>query len=182
MGDSLRKPDHPGAPEPLTGARDGAGAQAGGAKSDGACEGLGQNSVAAPTHALSANLTCEGVGVPRQGAVDPYRFTVKPKALLVPAPFVTATFTSPYWARVGTLHLIRVALQEMYVAQVLPPNCTKPVPRVAPRLAPVMVTSAPRLPEAGLRRVMVGAAGVMVSILTVQVFSASRLPARSAER
>ena len=42
----------------------------------------------------------------------PYRFTVKLTALLVPAVVLTVTFTAPYLAAAGTLHLICVALQE----------------------------------------------------------------------
>ena len=42
----------------------------------------------------------------------PYRLTEKLMALLLPAVVVTVTFTAPSLAVVGTLHLIRVALQE----------------------------------------------------------------------
>ena len=87
---------------------------------------------------------------------DPYRFTVKFLALLVPAPVFTVTFTLPYLALAGTVHLICVALQETYLVTVLAPNLTELVPRTAPKPVPVMVTATPRLAEAGLSRAIVG--------------------------
>jgi hypothetical protein len=88
-----------------------------------------------------------------------YRFTVKLMALLMPAVVFTVTFTAPYLAFVGTLHTIRVVLQETYLVHALLPNFTEPVRCAAPRFAPLIVTRAPRLPEAGLSLVMLGAAG-----------------------
>ena len=41
-----------------------------------------------------------------------YRFTVKFTALLVPSAVVTVTFTLPYLADFGTLHLIWLPLQD----------------------------------------------------------------------
>ena len=41
---------------------------------------------------------------------NPYRFTVKPMALLLPDAVATATFTAPYLAFGGTLHLICASL------------------------------------------------------------------------
>ena len=55
----------------------------------------------------------------RTGALEraghPYFLTVKLMGLLVPAAVVTMTSTSPYLALAGTLHLICVSLQEMYL-------------------------------------------------------------------
>ncbi len=80
-------------------------------------------------------------------------------ALLLPAAVVTVTFSEPYFAAAGTLHLICVALQETYFVPDLLPNCTEPVPRVAAKPVPLMVTSAPRFAAAGASLVMRGAAG-----------------------
>ncbi len=43
---------------------------------------------------------------------DAYRFTVKFLALLLPANVATVTLTLPYFAFVGTLHVICVGLHE----------------------------------------------------------------------
>jgi len=43
---------------------------------------------------------------------DAYRFTVKFLALLLPAKVATVTLTLPYFAFVGTLHVICVGLHE----------------------------------------------------------------------
>ena len=88
----------------------------------------------------------------------PYRFTLKLKALLLPAVVVTVTFTAPYVAFAGTLHLICVPLQETYLVHVVLPNFTALVPCDAPKSVPLMVTRAPRLAEAGLSLVMLGSA------------------------
>ena len=88
----------------------------------------------------------------------PYRFTLKLKALLLPAVVVTVTFTAPYVAFAGTLHLICVSLQETYLVHVVLPNFTALVPCDAPKSVPLMVTRAPRLAEAGLSLVMLGSA------------------------
>ena len=94
-------------------------------------------------------------------------FTLKLTALLAPAVVVTLTLSVPKAAVVGTLHLICVALQETYVVHVFPPNCTELVPCAAPKSAPLMVTSAPRLPEAGSSFVILGAAGDSVTVKLV---------------
>jgi hypothetical protein len=52
---------------------------------------------------------------PRPTAVCRHRFTVNPRKLLLPAAVVTQTFSAPYGARAGTLHLICPALHEAYV-------------------------------------------------------------------
>src|SRR5450759_1104321 len=69
---------------------------------------------------------------------------------------VTLTLTLPYLAFAGTLHLIRVLLQETYLAHFLTPNFTKLVPRLAPNPLPLITTVVPRLPEAGLSLVSLG--------------------------
>lgn len=74
---------------------------------------------------------------------------MKPLALLLPTAVVTVTLTVPYLAFAGTLHLMRVLLQERYLEHFLAPNFTKPQPRVVPKLVPVIVTSLPRLLDVG---------------------------------
>jgi len=54
----------------------------------------------------------------------PYRFTVKLLALLLPAAVVTVTLSLPNLAFAGTLHLIFVSLQGLYVAHFVAPNFT----------------------------------------------------------
>ena len=54
--------------------------------------------------------------------------TLKLRAWLVPAAVVTFTWRPPSWALAGTLHLMRVALQETYSAHFRAPNFTKPAP------------------------------------------------------
>src|SRR5450756_2712589 len=78
----------------------------------------------------------------------PYRLTLKLLALLVPTVVVTLTFSKPNLAFAGTLHLMRVLLQETYLEHFVTPNFTKLVPRLAPKPVPVMVTVTPRLLDA----------------------------------
>ena len=54
----------------------------------------------------------------------PYRFTLKLLALLAPTVVVTLTFSHPNLAFAGTLHLMRVLLQERYLEHFLTPNLT----------------------------------------------------------
>ena len=54
--------------------------------------------------------------------------------LLVPAAVTTATSSLPNLALAGTLHLIRVGLQEMYLAHFTVPILTQFVPRDLPKL------------------------------------------------
>ena len=84
---------------------------------------------------------------------------MKLTALLVPPAVVAATFTAPYLAFAGTLHLICVSLQETHLVHALAPNLTELVPCAAPNPLPLRVTAEPRLPEAGLSFVILGAAG-----------------------
>ena len=90
---------------------------------------------------------------------DAYRFALKTIALLVPAEVATVTLAAPTDALAGTLHLICVSLQEMYFVHALLANFTELMPCDAPRPAPVMVTRAPRLPEAGVSFLILGAGG-----------------------
>src|SRR5450759_75933 len=69
---------------------------------------------------------------------------------------VTVTLTLPNLAFAGTLHLIRVVLQETYLAHFVTPNFTKLVPRLAPNPLPVISTVVPRLPEVGVSLVSLG--------------------------
>ena len=69
-------------------------------------------------------------------------------AMLLPEVVVTVTFTAPTLAVVGTLHMICAACQKPYLVHVLLPTCTALMPRGSPNHLPVIVTSAPRLPEA----------------------------------
>jgi hypothetical protein len=73
--------------------------------------------------------------------------TAKLMPLLGWPPTVTTTF--PLVAPVGTGTAMLVALHVFGVAPALA-NCTVLVPRVAPKLAPVIVTTAPTAPDAGL--------------------------------
>src|SRR6202034_1323823 len=82
--------------------------------------------------------------------------TVNDIALLAtPLAFTT---TLPVVAPVGTVATIDVALQLAIVVTVVPLNVTVPVPWVAPKFAPVIVTDAPIAPVVGERLVMLGAA------------------------
>jgi len=64
-----------------------------------------------PLALLLGPLSGAGVAVHFLGVVgNPYRFTVKPMALLLPDAVATATFTAPYLAFGGTLHLICASL------------------------------------------------------------------------
>ena len=56
--------------------------------------------------AFPRSLRCARLAEGRDEGHRPYRFTVKPTALLVPAKVVTVTFTVPNLAVIGTLHLI----------------------------------------------------------------------------
>ena len=78
-----------------------------------------------------------------------YLLTVKALVPLVPAAVVTLTLSLPNLAFDGTLHLMRVALQETYLAQARVPNLTTLLPRFLPKYLPVIVTTAPRLDLAG---------------------------------
>ena len=79
----------------------------------------------------------------------PDRFTLKSTALDVPSAVATVTSTTPRSAVLGTLHVILSSLQDLYVVNGFPPNCKAPPARVAPKPAPEIVTSVPRLPEPG---------------------------------
>ena len=87
-------------------------------------------------------------------------------ALLTPPAVVTMTLTVPYLALAGTLHLMRVSLQERYVAHLVAPYFTELAPRAAPKPVPVMVTVAPRLPAVGASFAMAGA-GMTVKLATL---------------
>ena len=75
-------------------------------------------------------------------------------ALAVP-PAVTTT--SPVVAPIGTATVIEVSLQLVGVAAV-PLKATVPVPCVAPKFTPVIVTDVPSGPESGFSVVMLGSA------------------------
>jgi hypothetical protein len=53
-----------------------------------------------------------------------YRLTVNLLALLASAAVTTVTFTLPNFAVAGTLHLMRVAVQETYFLTLAAPNFT----------------------------------------------------------
>lgn len=80
---------------------------------------------------------------------SPYRLAVKALALLVPPAVVTLTLSRPRVAFAGTLHLMRVLVQETYATHFAAPNLTKLVPRLAQKPVPVIVTIVPRLPTVG---------------------------------
>lgn len=80
--------------------------------------------------------------------------TVKMMPLLATPPG-TVTNTGPVVAPAGTGTTMLPALHEVGVAE-LPLNVTVPVPWLAPKFAPVMVTEKPTGPEAGLKAVMLG--------------------------
>lgn len=86
--------------------------------------------------------------------------TVKRTPLLATPPG-TVTTTGPVVAPVGTGTTMLPALHEVGVAE-LPLNVTVPVPWLAPKFAPVMVTEEPTGPEVGLKAVMLGG-GVTVN-------------------
>src|SRR5712691_2174897 len=69
---------------------------------------------------------------------------------------VTTTFSAPPPA--GTITLMLVSLQAL-IAAAVPLKVTTPVPWVAPKLAPAMVTEIPGNPEAGDKLVRHGPAG-----------------------
>ena len=75
--------------------------------------------------------------------------------LLANPPTVTTTF--PVVAPVGTFTVILVALQAEAVAADVPLKVTVLVPWLAPKLAPVIVTGVPTVPELMLRLVTLGA-------------------------
>ena len=79
-------------------------------------------------------------------------------ATLAAAPPGVVTLSAPHFVAAGALHLICVALHEMYLVQVLLPNLTVLAARKAPKPLPLMVTVAPRLAEEGVSLVMPGAA------------------------
>jgi hypothetical protein len=70
----------------------------------------------------------------------------------------------PVVAPIGTVATIEVALQLVIVVAVVPLNVAVPVPCVAPKCAPVIVTDAPTAPDVGERLVMLGA-GTTVNVL-----------------
>lgn len=80
--------------------------------------------------------------------------TVKRTPLLATPPG-TVTNTGPVIPPVGTGTTMLPALHEVGVAE-LPLNVTVPVPWLAPKFAPVMVTEEPTGPEVGLKAVMLG--------------------------
>jgi len=81
--------------------------------------------------------------------------TVKLDPLLATPLAFTTTF--PLLAPLGTVTPMLVPLQLLTVA-VVPLNVTKPLPCVAPKFAPVMVTAAPTAPVLTDKLVMLGAA------------------------
>jgi hypothetical protein len=78
----------------------------------------------------------------------------------------TDTTTLPVTAPVGTDVTMLVPLQLVGVARI-PPNVTVPVPCVAPKFAPEIVTAAPTTPELGFKFVMLGVEGAV--LVTVKV-------------
>jgi len=81
--------------------------------------------------------------------------TVKLEPLLATPLAFTTTF--PVVAPLGTVTPMLVALQLLTVA-VVPLNVPEPLPSLAPKFAPVMVTAAPTAPVVIDRLVMLGAA------------------------
>ncbi len=81
--------------------------------------------------------------------------TVKLDPLLATPLAFTTTF--PVVAPLGTVVVMLVALQVPTVA-VVPLNVTEPLPCVAPKFVPVIVTAAPTAPVVIERLVMLGAA------------------------
>ena len=100
----------------------------------------------APT-APEGGDTPEIVGVGSTVKLEPLLFT--PLAL---------TTTLPVVAPLGTIATIDVALQLLMVVAVVTLNFTVPLPWVAPKFVPVIVTDAPTAPEVGDKLVMLGAA------------------------
>jgi hypothetical protein len=76
---------------------------------------------------------------------------------LIPFVFTPLAFTTtlPVVAPVGTVATMLLALQLLTVA-VVPLNLTVPLPCVAPKFDPAMVTDAPTAPEVGDRLVILG--------------------------
>jgi len=74
--------------------------------------------------------------------------------LFTPLAFTT---TLPVVAPVGAVATIDVAVQLPIVVAVVPLNATVPVPCVAPKFVPVIVTDAPTAPAVGDKLVMLGA-------------------------
>ena len=70
----------------------------------------------------------------------------------------------PVVAPVGTGTVMLVALHAVGVPAV-PLNVTVPVPCVAPKFAPAMVTELPTTPDVGLRLVILGGGGVTVKLM-----------------
>ena len=101
--------------------------------------------------------------------------TMKATPLLAAPPAITTTL--PVVAPAGTGTMIVVELQFVVVAGV-PLNVTVPVPFVAPKFAPVMVTGAVIGPEGGLRLVMLGTGVTVIVALPDLVGSATEVAVR----
>jgi hypothetical protein len=91
--------------------------------------------------------------------LGPGEVTVKLTPLLATPPTVTTTL--PVVAPAGTVTTILVAVQLVAVAA-MPLNFTVLVPCVAPKLAPAIVTVAPKTPDVGFTLAMLGAGTVTV--------------------
>ena len=78
--------------------------------------------------------------------------------LLLLATPATVTTTIPVVAPLGTGTTIEVALQLVMTVAAVPLNVTLLVPRLAPKLVPVIVTDAPTAPLVGDMLVIFGAA------------------------
>jgi hypothetical protein len=94
--------------------------------------------------------------------------TVKVAPLLGCPP--TVTTTGPVVAPAGTGTTMLVALQLVGVAAV-PLNVTVLVPRVPPKLEPVIVTAAPTAPDAGDMLVMLGGGGGTTTVNTTPLLA-----------
>ena len=93
------------------------------------------------------------------GVTARYRFTVNAFDLLAPAEVTTFTLTSPSRAFNGTLHLMRVLLQETYCVHFVAPNFTQLALLFLPKLLPVIVIVTPRFPNDGKSFVTLGLTG-----------------------
>jgi hypothetical protein len=89
--------------------------------------------------------------------------TVKLTPLLATPPTVTTTL--PVVAPVGTTAVTLVSLHKPTVVAVTPLNCTVPVPCVAPKLVPEIVTDAPTGPSVGERLFTPGVTRKIVVLL-----------------
>jgi hypothetical protein len=77
---------------------------------------------------------------------------------LIPLLFTPLAYTTtlPAVAPAGTVTTIDVALQLATIVVAVPLNVTAPVPWLAPKFVPVIVTDAPTAPDGGERLVMFG--------------------------